>query len=99
MKRIIAAVFIVTLLGASQPIAISQNRDMEAEARRKADKEFAEKRYRELKEATEELNQLAQLLTEQVEKSSEHVISARIIDTTEKIEKVVKRIRSRARGY
>lgn len=100
MKRIIVATFVAALLaGASQPVAVSQVRDLEAEARRKADKDRAEKRYQELKEAVAELHRLSETLTEQVEQSNQHVISAKILETTEKIEKLVKRIRDRARGY
>lgn len=101
MKRIIVATFVAALLAGatSQPVAVSQVRDLEAEARRKADKDRAEKRYQELKEAVAELHRLSETLTEQVEQSNQHVISAKILETTEKIEKLVKRIRDRARGY
>ena len=61
-------------------------------------KELAQKNYQELKDATTELAELSQKLNEDVADGGEHVISARIFDRLDKIEKLTRRIRDKAKG-
>lgn len=75
-----------------------QAKDPVAEFRKKAEKEIAERNYRELRDASAELATLARVLSEEVDKSSVHVISAKIFEKLEQIEKVTKRVKQKARG-
>ena len=51
-----------------------------------------------MKRDAEELASLAKALQEELDKSSENVLSLQIVDKAEKIEKLAKRIKSTARG-
>src|SRR5262245_8620786 len=63
-------------------------------------KELAQKNHKELKEAAAELLDLSQKLSQDVEAGGENVISARIFDHLDKIEKLTKSIRNKAKsGY
>ena len=73
-------------------------KDLYKEARRKAEKEALEKNYRELKDAAAELANLSRELSDEIDKSGEHVISARVFGRLEKIEKLIKDIRDKAKG-
>jgi hypothetical protein len=66
---------------------------------RQAQKEAAEKGYREMKAAAAELATLSRQLSEEIDKGSEHVISIKVFDRIEKIEKLLKEIRNKARDY
>ena len=61
-------------------------------------KELAEKNYKELKDATAELVELSNQLNQEVLESNERVVSARIFDRLDKIDKLTKQIRSKARS-
>ena len=61
-------------------------------------KELAQKNHDEMKVAAAELADLSQKLNEDVIASGENVISARIFDRLDKIEKLTKRIRDKAKG-
>ena len=63
-------------------------------------KEQARKNFEELKQAAAELVDLSDKLNQDVIEGGEDVISARIFDRIDKIEKVTKRIRDKAKnGY
>ncbi len=94
MKRIL-----FLLLVASLPLIAAQEiKDPVKEAARKRDKQFKEDNYRDLKEASAELMTLSKELNDEVEKSSQDKISARIFDKLDKIDKVSRKIRDKARG-
>ena len=61
-------------------------------------KQLAKKNYDELKIASAELAELSQQLNQAVIDSGEDVISAKIFDRLDKIEKLTKRIRDKAKG-
>ena len=67
------------------------------EAARLRAKEQARKNHEELKQAATELLDLSQKLSDDIAQGGEDVISARIFDRAEKIEKLAKRIRDKAR--
>jgi len=94
MKRIV----LLLLLGTLPLIAAQEVKDPVREAARKRDKQFKEDNYRELKEASAELLVLSKDLNDEVEKSSQDKISARIFDKLDKIEKLTRKIRDKAHG-
>jgi len=61
-------------------------------------KEFMKANLEKMKRDAEELASLAKALQEELDKSSENVLSLQIVDKAEKIEKLAKRIKSTARG-
>ena len=73
-------------------------RDPLKEMQKKAEKAASEKNYRELKDAAAELAELSKQLSSEIDQGGEHVISARIFDRLDKIEKLAKRIREKAKG-
>jgi hypothetical protein len=79
-------------------IMAQEVKDPVKEAARKLEKQVKEQNYKDLKEASAELVTVSRELNDEVEKSDEHVISARIFDKVEKIEKLTKKIRDKARG-
>ena len=94
MKRILLLLVVGTLpLFAGQEV-----KDPVREAARKRDKQFKEDNYRDLKQASEDLLNLAKELNDEVEKSSQDKISARIFEKLDKIEKLTRRIRDKAHG-
>src|ERR1043166_7723747 len=100
MKRVPIAVLILTaiiLAGvAFRANAAQEIRDPVKDAARKLDKQIKEQNYKELKDASAELLAISKALNDEVEKSDEHVISARIFEKVDKIEKLTKRIRDKA---
>ena len=68
------------------------------EGARIREKEQAKKNYGELKTAAAELIDLSQQLNQDVIDSGEDVISAKIFDRLDKIERLTKRIRDKAKG-
>ena len=91
---------LVTLLLISIPTISEQTNPDEfiRKAQREAEKELAEKNYKELKEAAEQMATLSKELSDEIGQSSEHVISARVFDRLEKIEQLLKRIKDKAKG-
>ena len=61
-------------------------------------KELKEKNYKEMKDAAADLADLSQKLNQDVIESGEDVISARIFERAEKIEKLARRIRDKAKA-
>jgi gas vesicle protein len=55
--------------------------------------------YDKMKEDADELVALARALQEDIEKSSENVLSLQVVEKAEKIEKLAKRIKNTARGF
>lgn len=52
-----------------------------------------------MKEDADELSALAKSLQEELDKTTENVLSLQIVDKADKIEKLAKRIKNNARGY
>jgi hypothetical protein len=94
MKTIVLLLLIAVFV----PLAAQEVKDPVREAARKREKQFKEDNYRELKEASAELLTLSKELADEVEQSGENKMSARIFDKVDKIEKLTKKIRDRARG-
>ena len=100
MRRILFSVLLVASLTAAASFAGSSQevKDPVKEAARKLEKQVKAQNLKELKEASAELLTLSRELNDEVEKSGENVISARIFNKVEQIEKVAKRIRDKAKG-
>jgi hypothetical protein len=92
--------FIVTGLMAAVLIAPSQQfpRDPLKEMQRKAEKEASEKNYKELREAAAELADLSKQISIEVDAGGKDVISVRIFERLDRIERLTKRIREKAKG-
>jgi hypothetical protein len=97
MKRT-CYVLAVLLLLASEGSSL-QTRDPFRDAVRRAEKEALEKNFRELKEAAAGLAVVSKELSDEIDQGSEHVISARVFDKIERIEKLTKQIKDKARGW
>ena len=95
MKSIAYTLWIAAaLLGQRQEIPRDPAKDMQ----KRAEKESSEKNYKELREAATELAELSKQLSAEIDESGQHVISARVFDRLDKIEKLAKRIRDKAKG-
>ena len=68
------------------------------EMQKRAEKEASEKNYKELKEAAAELADLTKQISSEIEESGKDVISARIFERLDKVERLTKRIREKAKG-
>ncbi len=84
-------VFAATTLG-------QEVKDPIKEAARKLEKQIKENNYKDLKAASAELVILSREIQDEVEKSGENVMSARIFEKLEKVDKAAKKIREKARG-
>src|SRR5262245_38174962 len=73
-------------------------RDPAKEMQKRAEKESSEKNYKELREAATELADLSKQLSAEIDEGGQHVISARVFDRLDKIERLAKRIRDKAKG-
>jgi len=100
MKKMLYAMVATTLLFLAIPTIARQTGpdDFIRKAQREAEKQLAEKNYKELKEAAEQLATLSKELSDEVSHSSEHVISAKVFDRLEKMEQLMKRIKDKAKG-
>jgi len=101
MKRFSAipcGILAVLLVLSFKTITAQEVKDPIKEAARKLDKQMKEQNYKDLKDASVELLTMSKELNDEVEKSGEHVISARIFEKVDKIEKLTKKIRDKARG-
>ena len=65
---------------------------------KRAEKEAGEKNYKELKAAAAELADLSRQINAEIEEGGKDVISVRIFERLDKIEKLTKRIREKAKG-
>ena len=73
-------------------------RDPLKEMQKRAEKEAGEKNYKELKDAAAELADLSKQISAEIDERGKDVISARIFERLDKIEKLTKRIREKAKG-
>jgi hypothetical protein len=73
-------------------------RDPLKEMQKRAEKEAGEKNYKDLKEAAAELADLGKQIHSEIEEGGRDVISIRIFERLDRIEKLTKRIRDKAKG-
>ena len=73
-------------------------RDPLKDMQKRAEKEASEKNYKELKEAAAELSDLSKQISADIEEGGKDVISARIFERLDKIERLTKKIREKAKG-
>jgi hypothetical protein len=73
-------------------------RDPLKELQKRAEKEASEKNYKELKDAATELADLSKQISQEIDEGGKEVISARIFERLDKIERLTKRIREKAKG-
>ena len=91
--------FILTMVLAAALSAPQQfPRDPLKDMQKRAEKDAGEKNYRDLKEAAAELADLSKQISSEIEDGGKDVISARIFEKLDKIEKLTKRIREKAKG-
>jgi hypothetical protein len=94
MRFIITAAMAAVLVGPLQQFPRDPLKDMQ----KRAEKEASEKNFRELKEAADQLADLSRQISTEIEEGGKDVISARIFDRLDRIEKLTKRIREKAKG-
>ena len=92
--RFILTTVLAAALAAPQQFPRDPLKDMQ----KRAEKEAGEKNYRDLKEAAAELADLSKQISSEIEDGGKDVISARIFEKLDKIEKLTKRIREKAKG-
>jgi len=93
--------FILAMVLAAALVVPSQQqfpRDPLKDMQKRAEKEAGEKNYKELKEAAAELADLTKQLSSEIDEGGKDVISARLFERLDKIEKLTKRIREKAKG-
>ena len=66
---------------------------------KKQKKDLLKDNFEKMKRDADQLAELAKSLQEDLDKSNENVLSLRVVDRAEKIEKLAKRIKGMARGY
>ena len=94
MRSIIAVALTYVLLAPFQQFP----RDPLKDIQKKAEKDASEKNYKELKEAAAELADLSRQISTDIDEGGKDVISARIFERLDRIEKLTKRIRDKAKG-
>jgi len=92
--------FILTIVMSAALIAPQQQfpRDPLKDMQKRAEKEAGAKNYKELKEAAAELVDLSRQISAEIDEGGKDVISVRIFERLDKIEKLAKRIREKAKG-
>lgn len=86
----------ISLLLAGQ--ILQPGKDPVKEMQKTAQLEAAEKNFKELKESATELAELSKQVSADIDEGGQHVISARLFDRLDKIEKLAKRIRDKAKS-
>ena len=94
MRFIITSMIAAAFLLPQQPFPRDPLKDLQ----KRAEKEASERNYKELKEAAAELADLSKQISSEVEDGGKDMISARIFERLDRIEKLTKRIREKARG-
>jgi hypothetical protein len=67
------------------------------ELRIRAQKKMEEKNFKELQDASTELASISARMSKEIDASGQYVISVRVLDDLDKIEKLTKKVRSRAK--
>ena len=73
-------------------------RDPLKDMQKRAEKEASQRNYKELKEAAAELADLSKQISADIDEGGKDVISARIFERLDKIERLTKKIREKAKG-
>jgi len=94
MKSIVYVLWIAGALFGQQQFPRNPAKEMQ----KRVERQSTEKNYTELKAAASELAELSKQLSADIDEGGQHVISARIFDRLDKIEKLAKRIRDKAKG-
>src|SRR5262245_50474022 len=94
MKSIVMIVLATALVASAQQFPRDPMKDMQ----KRAEKESSEKNYKELKDAATELAELSKQISSEIDEGGKDVISARIFERLDRIEKLTKRIRDKAKG-
>src|SRR5262245_33170393 len=94
MRFIISAIVAAALLAPLQQFP----KDPLKEMQKRAEKEAGEKNYKELKDAAAELADLSKQISTDIDEGGKDVISARIFERLDRIERLTKRIREKAKG-
>jgi hypothetical protein len=94
MRCILAVMMAAALVGPLQQFPRDPLKDLQ----KKAEKEASEKNYKELKEAAAELADISKQISSEIDEGGKDVISARIFERLDRIEKLTKRIRDKAKG-
>ena len=103
MKNILLITLAVAALGAAQGPERRQDRSLDgtlnplADFARRAEREAADKRFKELHDDAVEMADLSRKVSEEIEKGGRDVISARIFERLDRIEKLVKQVRNKAK--
>jgi len=75
------------------------NPDFPPDIVKKQKKELLKQNFEKMKSDADELVELSKSLQADLDKSNENVLSLKVVDRAEKIEKLAKRIKEIARGY
>ena len=94
MRSILTIIVTAALVGPLQQFPRDPLKDLQ----KKAEKEATEKNYKELKEAAAELADISKQISADIHEGGKDVISARIFERLDRIEKLTKRIRDKAKG-
>lgn len=94
MRFIIAIAITAAFLTPLQQFPKDPLKDMQ----KRAEKEAGEKNYKELKEAAAELADISKQISADIDEGGKDVISARIFERLDRIERLTKRIREKAKG-
>ena len=82
-----------------EPSAAPQSPDFPPGMIKKQKKELLKQNFEKMKSEADELVELSKSLQSDLNKSNENVLSLKVVDQAEKIEKLAKRIKETARGY
>ncbi len=93
MKRILFCVLVFAVTSLGQEV-----KDPVKEAARKLEKQIRDDNYKDLKAASEELLTLSKEINDEVEKSDKNKMSARIFEKLDRLDKVARKIRDKAKG-
>lgn len=80
-------------------VAMQQEEHFPAEITAKQKRDLLKQNLEKMKQDAEELAALAKALEEELGKSNANVLSLKVVEKAEKIEKLAKRIKSTARGF
>jgi type VI protein secretion system component VasF len=94
MRFLLVFIMAAVLTAPQQQFPKDPLKDMQ----KRAEKEASERNYKDLKDAAAELAELSRQIRSEIDEGGKDVISARIFERLDKIEKLTKRIRDKAKG-
>ena len=99
----LAEVSAVPPLGQESPVSSSgpptPGLEAHPELSKKQKRDLLKSNFEKLRDDADELADLAKSLQDDLDKSNENVLSLKVVDKAEKIEKLAKKIKGEARGY